>query len=341
MMSIDEFIESMKADGIKHQAVGNARNTLEQLDRFKPLNEVTAIDINKFINHIKQKHDYSDGTISIRKVYIKKYFTLNEKDEIVKNVKATRPRKALDPADIITVDDVNTLIKVTQSPMYRALLSVLWESGGRINEILSINKERDLIENDYGFEVKIFASKTAGYNNGYRKMILIDSAPYIREWQVYNNKKSEKLFPIGSRAVRKTLDVLKLKTGIKKPLNPHAFRHGAATRLVKTKVQESIIRKQLGWAPDSKMISTYVHLNDEDVINDQLTRSGVMTPDCEPVTAELIKPVESIADKYQKQAAELAEMKAQMSEMEKTFNDPTVVEALIEKRLNEILKTNR
>jgi len=45
------------------------------------------------------------------------------------------------------------------------------------------------------------------------------------------------------------------------------------------------------------------------------------------------------SEKFQKQATELEEMKAQMSEMERMFNDPTVIEAMIEKRVAELLNT--
>lgn len=325
MMTVDEYLEHQKANGIKWNAVRNAKISLEQLEKFKPLDQITAPDIPEFINYIREEHGYKEGTLNIRKSYIKSFFRLNGKEDIIKNLKISRKAKELNPDEILIMKDINLLIENTKSPMYKALISVLWECGGRINEVLNIDKEEDLTETVYGFELKLYSSKTADKTGiGYRKMLLPDSTPFIRDWLIFYNKNDNRLFPIRQRNAHEMLGKIGKKAGLKKPVNPHAFRHAAATRLVREKVQESIIRKKMGWSSDSKMISTYIHLNENDVVEDQLKRMGKIKEDAE-LPEDMVKPVEnSLIDKIThelnesrnktaKQAEELAEMKAQMA----------------------------
>jgi hypothetical protein len=62
---------------------------------------------------------------------------------------------------------------------------------------------------------------------------------------------------------------MKERTGVDKPLNPHALRHNFVTIALRQGVPESAIKHQLGHAPDSRVMeSTYAHLKDSDHIRE-------------------------------------------------------------------------
>ena len=267
--TIEEFINSLKADNRSKSSIKNARAALEQLDQFKPLEDVTANDINEFIIYIREKHGYTEGTIGVRKTYIKRFFKMNDLDMVVKSVKITKSVTNLNPKDILIAEDIDLIIENLPHPKYTALVAVLWESGGRIEEVLGIKKETDLIETDLGYKVTLFGDKTRAHNYAYREILLSQAAPYVRDWILNNNSDSEYLFPIKSNSVRtaftKLYEKLNKDFGFIKPMHPHMFRHACATRLVREEVQESYIRKQLGWTPDSNMLSVYIHLASSDL----------------------------------------------------------------------------
>lgn len=269
MLSIEEFINSYKANNRTKSTIKNARYALEQLNDFKPLEEVTPNDINEFIIHIREAHGYTEGTINNRKTYIKSFFKMNDLDAVVKRVKIPKIVTDLNPKDIMIASDIDLIIENLVHPKYKALVAVLWETGGRIEEVLSIEKEDDLIETDLGYKVTLFGDKTRTHNYAYREILLSQAAPYVRDWILNNNKDSPYLFPIGGSVVRTTFSNLHEKLhnsfGFKKPLNPHMFRHACATRLCREEVQESYIRKQMGWTPDSNMLAVYIHLASSDV----------------------------------------------------------------------------
>jgi hypothetical protein len=50
------------------------------------------------------------------------------------------------------------------------------------------------------------------------------------------------------------------RAGIKKPVNPHAWRHASATRWAGLLTDQQL-KAYLGWTPDSKMAGVYVHLS--------------------------------------------------------------------------------
>ena len=293
MLSIEDFINSFKANNRTKSTIKNARYALEQLNRFKPLEEVTANDINEFIIYIRETHGYTEGTINNRKTYIKSFFKMNDMDVVVKRVKIPKIITDLNPRDIMIASDIDLIIENLVHPKYKALVAVLWETGGRIEEVLAIEKEADLMETDLGYKVTLFGDKTRSHNYAYREILLSQSAPYVRDWILNNNKDSEYLFPIKSGVVRTTFsdlyDKLHNEFGFKKPIHPHMFRHACATRLVREEVQESVIRKQMGWTPDSNMLAVYIHLASSDVYDYHARK--IAGKDKESINTKIKQPI--------------------------------------------------
>lgn len=303
MLSVEDFLETMRADGIGKSAIRNARVTLTQLDDYKPLDEIDYMDIVKFINHIKDEYGYKESTINLRKTYINKYFKFHDRDDITKKLEVKRVLRDLNPADILDTDDINYLLENMKSPLYKAIIAFLFESGARINEALGVKLEEDLKEINAGYDLSLYGSKTRKHNYKYREMVLIDSAAYIREWIMVRNSDSPYLFPLTDRSVNEWLKHLRETLKFGKPLNPHQFRHACATRLVLEGMQESLIRKQLGWSANSDMIAIYVHLANTDLKTYQLRVSGEITE--EVPMAKIIQPAETALDRLSKQEQDL------------------------------------
>jgi len=315
MQSITEFLNTLRMNDLSDQTIKNVKRSLELLDDFKPLEECTKEDITAFIISINGK--YKPSSLQVRKINIKQYFKAQGRTDLVEHIKIKKIFKEIDDSKLLTVDDINKLIEVTASLKYKAIWAVMWETGARINEVLVIER-KDIIETVHGFEVKIYSSKTAGRTgNGSRKLLLIESAGHIRNYQIESTSSDTRLFPVGYDSTIRALRKAGKAAGIG-GIYPHLIRHSRATTLVKENVQESIIRKQLGWTEDSPMIKRYVHLKDDDLIINQLQRAGIEKEDVLRKSG-IIKPGLSVVDKLQKanrqQAAELEEMKVQMSQI--------------------------
>jgi hypothetical protein len=82
---------------------------------------------------------------------------------------------------------------------------------------------------------------------------------------------------------------LKEKTGIKKPVNPHHFRHSRATELAKS-FTEAQLCEYFGWMQGSKEAATYVHLSGRDMDDATLKYYGIKNEEETPQSK--FKPID-------------------------------------------------
>ncbi|VVB85444.1 Tyrosine recombinase XerA [uncultured archaeon] len=241
---------------------------LNPMNEFKPLDEWANGDAIKYI--LKLQKTSKPSTVEAAKIIMKVYFKWLQKPDVVANIKIKNIKNNLKREDILTIEDINKLIETTDSHMYKALIALLFESGGRIGEILKI-KVKDIQETDKGMIVCVPQFKTG---NDYRRSPCVFSAQYIRNYITYCAlNKNDTLFDLSEVAVWRVLKKIGKNSGIEKPVSAHKFRHAQATDMVIRGYQESIIKKKLGWTGSSRMIERYTHVADDDVINTTLEKA--------------------------------------------------------------------
>jgi len=79
------------------------------------------------------------------------------------------------PEDMLTAEDIKKLIKATDKPRDRSLVAVLYESGCRIGELLSMRIKH--IQFDKYGAILLLNGKT-----GSRRVRIVFSSPYLKEW---------------------------------------------------------------------------------------------------------------------------------------------------------------
>ena len=79
------------------------------------------------------------------------------------------------PEEILTKEDIKKMIDAARTPRDRAIISVLYESGCRVGEFLSM-RIKNVSFDRYG-AVIVVHGKT-----GYRRIRLVSSVPYLAEW---------------------------------------------------------------------------------------------------------------------------------------------------------------
>jgi integrase len=182
------------------------------------------------------------------------------------------------PEQILTKDEVQKLIRMTQNLRDRAFVSVIYETGCRIGEILFLRLHS--IEFDkFGAVVSVpHFGKT-----GSRRVRIVSSVPELQEWlnKHPDNRNTDAYLWVGPNmdvmaypAVRSMLSRLAHKAGIRKPVNPHAFRHARATHLA-SHLTEAQMKIYFGWTQASEMAATYVHLSGRDVDSAILRLNGI------------------------------------------------------------------
>lgn len=240
----------------------------------KPLKNATKEDIIAYINFLKE-NNYKDGTIVLYKVSTKRFYQWlfnmqrGEYPEVIKWLKVQRKKTTKLPDEMLTLEDIGKLIDTCDNHRDKALLSLFYESAGRASEILNL-KLRDYRPDEFGATIQV-TGKT-----GQRRIRIVNSVVYIREWLDLHPKKDNPEFPlflnkyhpykkIDYQNFIKLLHKISKKSGIKKKIYPHLFRHSRLTHLVKLGLNESELRAYAGWVGDSQMTRTYVHLSGRDI----------------------------------------------------------------------------
>ncbi|HOT84362.1 MAG TPA: tyrosine-type recombinase/integrase [Methanofastidiosum sp.] len=171
--------------------------------------------------------------------------------------------------DILTNDEVFSLIDSAKHPRDKAMISLLYEGGFRIGELASI-KFKDIEFNKFGGKVKV-SGKT-----GERLVPFVFSESYIKNWMQMHpcpGDDTDLFVGLGMRNYGKPLyyDVYSLvlkkavkNAGLKKKITPHLLRHARATHLA-SKLTESEMCHYLGWQMGSDMPRIYVHLSGRDI----------------------------------------------------------------------------
>lgn len=256
---IESYIQQLKANGKSARTIELYAYVLNRLNKFKPLEKITKTDMIEFFS----KFEGTDQTKRLFQGIIKKFYTQNNKEEIVKWIQLVNPKIITSDKNTLIIEDINALIEATDSVYWKAYIAVIFETGGRFKEL------QNLVWSDYRDGIiEINATKThtmAGIN---RRIPLIMSGGYLDNLQLsVMALKDEQIFPYSEEWTLQKLQKIAKSAGIVKPCNPHKFRHARATDLVRRGTQEAIIRRILGWTPNSTMIARYQHFNDNSIID--------------------------------------------------------------------------
>ncbi|MCI0330693.1 MAG: tyrosine-type recombinase/integrase [candidate division Zixibacteria bacterium] len=257
----------------------------------KDFDKLVKDDLIRYLTRL-ERSDHSEWTKRDYRITLKRFFRwLRGGDtypEEVRWIKTTRKNNShLLPDELLTEEEVKRMIQAAGHSRDRALIHVLYESGCRIGEILTL-KVKHVQFDKYGAFI-IVSGKT-----GMRRVRLIASCPALVNWLQMHPASKNPDFPlwlkdgrnkqfefIGYSGALKVLKSAGRKAGIRKRIHPHLFRHSRATQLAQY-LTEAQMKEFFGWTQGSDMASIYVHLSGRDVDNAILGLYGLREKDKSP-----------------------------------------------------------
>jgi site-specific recombinase XerD len=247
----------------------------------KPFQQVRKEDVMNLVQRI-ESNDYSDWTKHDYKLILKIFYRWLRKTEDypeeVRWVSTRVKNNHMLPEEILTEDDVQRLIQAAMNTRDKALILVLYESGCRIGEILSL-RLKNVQFDEYGAQLIVYGK------TGMRRVRIISSAPKLALWIdnhpsrddpeaplwiSFSNKDRPLMYSSAKTMLKKVAD----RSGIKKRVYPHLFRHSRATHLSKH-LTEAQLKQHFGWNQSSRMASIYVHLSGRDIDAALLAIQGI------------------------------------------------------------------
>ncbi|MBU2576537.1 MAG: site-specific integrase [Nanoarchaeota archaeon] len=240
-------------------------------------------DLRKVVGIINQKI-WTEETKKCFKVMLKRYYRfvagIEEKGvypEIINwvNTNIAESKRKL-PEELLNESEIKNIIQKCTCIRDRALISVLAESGCRIGEIGTL-KIKNMSFEQYGTRL------TVNGKTGMRKILVINSTPYLQEWINHHPDNENPEAYMWVRADGNTLCYARIshilkrsaqKAGIKKRVYPHLLRHSRATHLASI-MREASMKQYFGWTQSSRMAGVYIHMSGKDTDNAILQASGI------------------------------------------------------------------
>lgn len=257
---------------------------------FRDLMTATPIDIEDFLISRKTKptkrgkpcaHATIQGDMLGIKLFFR-YLRPTDEAKLFENIKIKRQKNRLPVERLLSRIDIQNLVAACDTQRDRALVMLLWDTGCRINEILSRNVGN--VEFDRYGAVMVVDGKT-----GQRRLRLTACVGDLQTWINTHPMKEDPNAPlfitynrygfgrkrVHEHTVANRLKVLAELAKITKPVHPHAIRHARLTDLAKQGFSEMELRIIAGWEASSGMPAIYVHMSGADVERKILQKAGL------------------------------------------------------------------
>jgi len=267
------YLATKKLDGLSLKTLKNYALHLRRFSNCfqKDVKDVTTMDIRMFLADLVKDKGLKNSSLETEKSIIKSFFTwLEDEDYIDKSptrkIKKTKTEKRVRKS--LTVEELELMRDSCKTSRQRALLEFIFSTGGRLSEIVQINRSNiNWSENSVNIIGKgdkertiLFSPKAKIYLQKYfleRKCDPNNDDPlFISSKKPYARLKG--------RAIEVEIAKIAEQAGIDKAVFPHLLRHTFATLGHRAGMPLDILQELMGHS-DPSTTQIYAALDNESV----------------------------------------------------------------------------
>ncbi|MFH1181754.1 MAG: site-specific integrase [Candidatus Woesearchaeota archaeon] len=237
----------------------------------KPLAAFTEQDVRELVG-LLEKRNLSQWTKNLTKTVLKGILrNLGKEEAIFGWIKNKTPPNKLRPEDLLSEEEMSRMVAATDSLMWKAMLSILFECGPRPGELLNLSI-KDVRKN--GIKYKLYVRGKLEKTLGERVIYVYKSMAQLEQWLSIHPAKTNPDSPMWLSEDRKipiSLSVFSVVYGkishrarIERRNWPYLARHTRLTQFYRD-LGGVIGAKLAGHVLGSKEIRTYTHLSEADV----------------------------------------------------------------------------
>ncbi len=283
----------------------------------KPFKDATQEDFEQHLGKYAQRT--RNQRIALFHNFYRWLYKLDETEPLPKCVRSLRVKHVqIDEIAyrerLVSEEEYHMLLEHAKEPVEKAVLETLWVSGARKDEIKNI-QAGDVTFDGRNTKIILRVSKTKS-----RVYIHQGRAEYLLKWcetlapnrdkkgmPLFTTTYRQKVVPIHDLYAWRVLERICKRAGLRH-IKPHDFRHTKCTNMLRSDVQETFVKNQLGFTKDSSMLRVYDH-NDETDYENYLNGK---THDVKPTYQLLEKQKTDLETRHEQ---ELAKVKTELDQM--------------------------
>ena len=271
--AIQRMWEDIRFRNLSNSTYKNYTRNIRNFFAFcrKPIEELDENDIRNFLHYLIDEKKYAPTTVNQSSAAIRFFFavSLNRPMNYLK-IPLMKVPKTL--PDVLTREEVSSLIRACTNTKHQALLLLAYGSGLRSGEIETL-RVKDIDSK----EMRIFVKGGKNKRDRYTLLSQTTLEALRTYWKDYRPNSPEGwLFPgfrnighLTRAAIALAFDTCVKRTGITKEVSPHSLRHAFATHLLEDGVELIKIKELLGHHRISSTM-VYLHLSN--------TTKGIVSP---------------------------------------------------------------
>jgi site-specific recombinase XerD len=260
LAALEAYKEYLRGQRKSSSTVNTYSNFVEHFLKFnnsKTLADLSNRSIELFAEGVLARYNYSISSHRQAMNALKHFFRLNEHLN-VEVEKIAVPKKDRKLPDVLSTEEVISILQATRNLKHRAILGLIYSSGLRIGEVLNlkladVDLERQSV---YVKSGKGRKDRHTTLGQSIQPLLVNYVRTYKPERFLFEGEKGLAYTASSIRAFLKRSCEL---ANIRKKVTPHTLRHSFATHLLENGVDIRYIQELLGHSrPETTMIYTHV-----------------------------------------------------------------------------------
>lgn len=205
----------------------------------------------------ERSHSYVNQALSALKFYYK--YVRHTED----NTSYIRPKKETKLPQVLSLQEVKTLLDATENMKHKAILYITYSAGLRVGEVVRLTRS------DFDIDRKLLRIRQ-GKGKKDRYTLLSEAALAVVLRYIEVERPAKWLFPgqdankhLTERSVQKVFEHILKNTTIQKKVSVHVLRHSFATHLLEAGIDIRYIQELLGHQ-SIQTTQRYTHVTTKD-----------------------------------------------------------------------------
>jgi integrase/recombinase XerD len=191
-------------------------------------------------------------------------------------IKTTFRPPRLSPEDLLTKEEIGRILAAGRNPMEKAFVAILFETGARIGEMLSV-RIKDISFDQLGSRLQVDGKV------GQRMVRVITAHSYLTRWLDFHPHRDDpesSLWlnchgkPMQNSTANLIVKQLAASVGINKRVYCYLYRHSGISASAPF-LKEAVMKEVYGWTQSSRMPAVYIHLSASDIDSALLRMYGI------------------------------------------------------------------